>query len=146
MASYTGSNPDEEDLALASRSLQLSSDASDEDIPQLHHTGSAPPSPVPHPNTLEQNNLALASSMAQQSPDAAGEQVRGSSLASTDANQITPQYKYSEDNGEPVLALSELPADMYNEQGGEIGRRRVSSVMELNNTASLPAAMSRAEV
>jgi len=94
----------------------------------------------------EQYNLAPASSIAQGSPDAAGEQVSGSSLAGNDANQTTSQYEYNEDSREPVLALSELPANVYDEQVGEIGGRRVSSTTELNDTDSVPAAMLRAEV
>ena len=78
MASQTGSNTDEEDLALALRLSRLSSDAFDEHISQHYRAGSASPSPVPRPNTLEQNSLALALSIAQRSPDAAEEQVSGS--------------------------------------------------------------------
>ena len=71
------------------------------------------------------------------------EPVSGSSLASNDANQITPQYECNEDNHKPVL---EPPANVYDEQVGETSRRKVSSMTELNNTASLPAPMSHAEV
>ena len=140
MASHTSSSTDEEDLALALRLLQLSSDAFDEHISHLYHTRSAPPSPVPSLNTLEQYNLALASGVSQRSPNAAEEAVSqlpsdGSSLASNDANRATSQFEDIEDNLELVFMLSELPADIFDEQAGELSRRRVPSMTDLDNPA-----------
>ena len=77
MASHTSSNTDEDDLALALRLLQLSSDAFDENIAHHHHTRSASASPATFPSTPrsdEENNLALTSRISQRSPDAAEEQ------------------------------------------------------------------------
>jgi len=78
------SHNDEEDLALALRCSQLSSDASDEHISRLHRSRSASASPATRPSTTPgdrvNNNLALASRISQQSPDATEEQ--GQSVAS----------------------------------------------------------------
>jgi len=102
MASHTSSNTDEEDLALALRLSQLSSDAFDEHISRLYHTRSASASPVSLPSTPrsdEENNLAPASRISQRSPDAGEEQ--GQSVASnrsalSGGNTHHPQHEFDD--------------------------------------------------
>jgi len=101
MASYTSSNTDEEDLALALRLSQLSSDAFDENISRLYHTRSASASPVTLPSTprSDESNLALTS----QRSHAAEEQGQSiasnrSALSGSNAHQTAPQHEFDDTN------------------------------------------------
>jgi len=138
MARPTSSNNDEEDLALALRLSQLSSDTSDEHISGLYHTRSASASPATRsstpPSIGENNNLALASRISQRSPNTTDEQ--GQSVASNqsaparrDSHQTAPQPEF-DDVTVIGLISSGLQADISDEQTGEPSQYGDSSMTD----------------
>jgi hypothetical protein len=129
---HGSSNTEKEDLALALRLSQLSSDALEERCAQFHPEGSASSKDAPHPTTpcsYEKDNLALAPNVSPRSGDACEEQIIESHPskyvpASNEAHHTTPS---SEDDPELVHVLSQLPADSFDdEQVGQFNQPRES--------------------
>ena len=152
MASDTNSNIDE-DLALALRLSQLSSDAFDQCVSQLRPEQSASAGSTPCPPTPRsdrEHDMATASDISQRSLHE--EQFSrlhsgGSAPAGKDASQtVSPDDEYDEDDLDLILRLSELPADIFDEQMGELVGQRESRGADDDNVASLLAAMSFLEV
>jgi len=113
--------------------------------PQLYYPRLAPTcSTTPHSD--EQAN-PVAPSTSQQLPDATGERVSEppSSGSAPADNQTTPN-EYCEGNCEPVLSLSELPADIFDEQAGELNREGMRLMTDQNNLPSVPTTRSLEEV
>ena len=154
MAGGTNSNIDEEDLAPALRLSQLSSDAFDQCVSQLRPERSASVGSTPCPPTPridQEHDLATVPDISQRSLHVSGEQFSGldssgSALASKDACQTASPDEYDGNDLELVLRLSELPADIFDEQVGELVGQRESQGADDDNVASLLAAMSLLEV
>ena len=150
MASDTNSNIDE-DLALALRLSQLSSDAFDQCVSQLRPEQSASAGSTPCPPTPRsdrEHDMAMVSDISQRSLHDSEEQFSRlhSSESAPAAYQTGPPDEYDEDDLELVLRLSELLADIFDEQVGELNGQRESRGTDDNNVASLLAAMSFLEV
>jgi len=147
--SHTGSTDDEEELALALRSSQLSSDAFDEQAAQLH-SGHSEPAGADH--TLGatalrddgKDNEAPAPDLPLRSPH--GQDTQPQSSESTPASGEGHQTSSPNDDSEPdlefLLTLSQLPADIFDEQVGELDRRRESRTTTEDRVASLLAEIS----
>jgi len=151
--SHTGSTDDDGELALALRLSQLSSDAFDEEAAQLH-PGDFEPAGADHTlgaTTLRDDgkddafpapNLPLQSPHERDTQPQSGE----STPASDESHQATSSNHDSEPDLEFLLTLSQLPADIFDEQVGELDRRRESRTTTEDRVASLHTAMSLLEV
>ena len=153
MISHTGLADDEEELALALRSSQLSSDAFDEQTAQVH-PGDSEPAGADHSLGATilrddgKDDVVPAPDLPLRSPHKQDTQPQSSQ--STPASDGSHQATSSNDDSEPdlefLLALSQLPADIFDEQVGELDRRRESQTATENRVASLRTAMSLLEV
>jgi len=154
MISHTGSTDDEEELSLALRLSQLSSDAFDEQAAQLH-PGDSEPAWADHTlgaaSALRddgKDDLAPAPDLPPRSPHEQDTQPQSSesSPASDEGRQASSSNDDSEPGLEFLLTLSQMPADIFDEQLGELDRRRESQTATEDRVASLRTAMSLLEV
>jgi hypothetical protein len=110
MVSRVSSSAEEEDLAPALRSSQLSSDTSDEQVAQTHPEGPTSAEQAPRPTTPRSNgkgNLPLGLDVSQRTPE---EQVSrlesyGPAPASNDARPATPPNECHNDDLDQVPRL-----------------------------------------
>jgi hypothetical protein len=155
MASPANSD-DEEDLALALRLSQLSSDDFDEQIAQLPPEGSASAnhtsrSRTPTGDGDDKDDLALLLRLSQLSSDDFDEQVPRlyrleSAPVIEKARLSTSRNQRDEDDLELALNLHQLPADVYDEQVNKLSGRGESRTAVEDRLASLLMAMSLVEV
>ena len=146
MESYTNSSPntDEEELAVALRLSQLSSDAFDEHVSQLCPGPSELAKFAPFPTTRPRDNdLAIAPDIIPQrsSPNASEENVDRKAT-----RQITLPDECDEDDLQVVLRLSELPADLFDEQLGKRNQQGEPPVADGDSTVPLLTGMSFLQV
>ena len=146
MPSLTNSDS-EEDVALALKLSKLSPEEFDEQLAQFHLEGSMPGS---HPcaRTSEKDGLASALRLSQLSSD---EQVTRlhcmeSASAGEKASSSAPPNEGDEDDLELALNLSQLPADLFDEQVNELSRRVGPHAALEGALASLLTAMSLVRV
>lgn len=135
MASHTSSD-DGEDFALTLRLSQLSSDVFGERVARLHPKESAPADlPRPTPRSDEEDNVASASNVPQQSTDfdpAEEEESNGFASAGDETRQTTPGNEYREDD---PLSLPQAPAD--DEPVGEFSSSKRSRATAEGSSTSL---------
>jgi hypothetical protein len=147
---------DEETLALALRLSQLSSlssDDSDEQIPRNPPEGSASAnqSRPRTPTSDEKDDLALALRLSLAPYDDFDEQLArfhrtGFASTSKEACPSTPPNESEEDDVGRALILSQLPADIFDEQVRGLNQRREARTAIEGSLASLPIAISLAQV
>ena len=150
MISHAGSTNDDEELTVALRLSQLSSDAFDEQVAQLHPED---PESAWADHTLgattlrgdEKIDVAPVPDSPLRSPHEQDTQPQSSepAPASDEGRQATSSNDNSEPDLEFLLTSSQLPADIFDEQVGELDRRRESRTATV---ASLRTAMSLPEV
>jgi hypothetical protein len=152
MASPANSD-DEESLALALSLSQLSHDF-DEQIAQLPSEASASTNHISRPRTPasdEKDDLALALRLSLLHSNDLVEQLTqlhhtGSASASEEARSSTPPNDSDENDLEIALNLSQLPADIFDEQVSELDRPKELHTAIEDSLASWLAAMSFAQV
>jgi hypothetical protein len=153
MTSLTNSN-DKENLALALRVSQLSSDEFDEQIAQLPPEGSASASQIYRLRTTasdENGDLApalglplLPSPLLGRDEQVARLHRAGSASASENARSTTPPNESDGDDPKLALILPQPPANIVNDQGPNQPRESRTTIE--GRPASLPAAMSLVKV
>jgi len=151
--SHTGSTNDDEELAQALRLSVLSLDAFDEQVAQLHPEDSEP--------AWADHALGAATLCGDGRDDAVAapdsplrspheQDTQPQSSEPVPANDEGRQATSSNDNSEPdlefLLTLSQLPADIFDEQVGELDRRRESRAVTEDRVASLRMEMSLLKV
>jgi hypothetical protein len=146
---------DDEELALALRLSQLSFDAFDEQVAQLH-PGDSEPAWADHtlgattPRGDGKDDVAPAPDLPLRSPHEQDTGTQPQSTESAPASDEGRQATSSNDNSEPdpefPPALSQLPADIFDEQVGELDRGREPRTATEDRVASLHTAMSLPEV
>ena len=145
MTSHTNPRNDQDDLALALKLSLLSSDAFDEQVAQLNPDGPSSAKPA-HPPAIACSNdvdkCAPTSSPSQPPPDASdvpeGQGIEPHFIPVD--NQMAP---VNENDLDLALMLSQLPADIFDEQVGELNQPRTAAE---GDVASLRMAMSVLEV
>ena len=153
MASFINSDG-EEALALVLRLSRLPLDDFDEQIAQLLPNGSASANRTSRPCTPindQEDDLALALELSMQSPDNFDEQDvqlphTQSTPISRNARSCTPPNENYEISLEQALYLSQLPADIFDEQVSELNRRWESRTAAEDRLASFLTGMSLVEV
>lgn len=124
MTSRVSSSAEEEDLSLALRSSQLSSDAVDEQVAQARPEGSASvehsPCPTTPPPALDVSQPTL------DTPDMQANllESEGPTPAGNDARQCTPLDPCNDGDRDQTLGLPQLTAGNVGEQADEVNQRR----------------------
>jgi hypothetical protein len=145
MVSFAGSNEEEDDLALALRLSQLSSDAFDKKVVQLHREGLASAERTSRPATDREGDLTLDLDAPRQYHGTAEEQrtpLHSIRSAGGEASQITP----GNDDLELALRLSQLPVDLFDEQVEVLNQQTQSQTVDQDSLPSLLTEMSLSEV
>jgi hypothetical protein len=147
---------EEEELALALELSQISADAFDERVAQLQPGDWASNDHVSHatrPPNDDENNSAPALGSSQVSSGAFNEQLtqlhpQGSTLASgsENAHSFTHADEIDDEDVQLHLNLSQLPADIFDEQVRELTPQRGGGVTDEVTLASLRAALSLLQV
>lgn len=148
MTSHTNPRNDQDDLTLALKLSLLSSDAFDEQVAQLNPGGPSSAKPA-HPPAITCSNdvdkCAPASNLSQppsDTPDVPEGQGIEPHFIPVD-NQVAPVNEHSENDLDLALMLSQLPADIFDEQVGELNQPRTAAE---GDVASLRMAISVLEV
>lgn len=148
MVSFAGSNEEEDDLALALRLSQLSSDAFDKKVVQLHREGLASAERTSRPATPRRDregDLTLDLDAPRQYHGTAEEQrtpLHSIRSAGGEASQTTP----GNDDLELALRLSQLPVDLFDEQVEVLNQQTQSQTVDQDSLPSLLTEMSLSEV